>query len=87
VGKFAVGAIIEDNPKALWENYRDLSGIDESDFFSYFDGMERGFAIGIKDVQMFKPIEPKKLFPNFRPPQSYCYLNTRIETVSKVIVS
>jgi|GEM_PF-2767618 predicted transcriptional regulator len=48
-------------------------------FFTYFDGAENGFAIKIKDVKMFKPIEPSSIFSAFRPPQSYCYINHDIE--------
>lgn len=78
VGLFAVKAIIEDDPKALWSNFGDFSGLDETEFFHYFDGLERGFAIEIKNAQMFEPFNPKVVIPNFHPPQSYCYLSHKI---------
>ena len=79
VGKFLVEKILEDNPKALWESCKGFSGINEHSFFSYFDGVERGFAIEIKDVRMFQPIEPTLLRSDFHPPQSYCYLSDNVD--------
>jgi predicted transcriptional regulator len=75
VAKFSVRSIIEDNPKALWQNFGDSSGLNETEFFAYFDGAEKGFAIEIFKVESFKPVDPKILIPNFCPPQNYCYLN------------
>ena len=74
VGKFLVKNIIEDNPKKIWENCQRFSGLDEATFFDYFDGSERGFAIEIKDLKMFEPVEPNTILSNFHPPQSYCYI-------------
>lgn len=76
VGTFSVKSIIENNPKVLWDNYRDFSCLKETEFFNYFDGMEKGFAIEIKDVRTFKPFNPEVLIPNFYPPQSYRYVKT-----------
>jgi predicted transcriptional regulator len=79
VGKFSIENIVEDNPKSLWDSYKPLSGLDENSFFTYFDGVEKGFAIEIKDVKMFDPIEPSSIFSVFHPPQSYCYINHDLE--------
>jgi predicted transcriptional regulator len=75
VGAFAIKNIIEKHPRLLWIEYKDFSGIDENDFFSYFRGKEKGFAIEIGDVEVFDPIDPKEYIPNFVPPQSFCYTN------------
>jgi predicted transcriptional regulator len=78
VGLFTIKSIIEDDPKRLWCKFGGLSALDETEFFDYFDGMERGFAIKIKDVKAFRPFNPKGVIPNFHPPQSYCYLYHKI---------
>jgi len=77
VCKFYVGEIIEDKPEKLWKNYRDLSGLTEEEFFTYFSGMRKGVAIEIEDVEKFKePIDPKMIYPEFTPPQSWIYLSS-----------
>lgn len=73
VGAFVIKNIIEKHPKQLWNEYKDYSGVDEDDFFSYFRGKEKGFAIEIGDVEVFDPINPKEHIHGFVPPQSFCY--------------
>lgn len=75
VGKFKIGKIIEDTPKRLWEKFEDSAGIIEEDFFEYFNGKTKGFAIEIVDFVLFdEPIDPKSLDPDFVAPQSYLYI-------------
>ena len=76
VGRFRIESIIEDHPKNLWESFRDFSGVEVEEFFNYFGDKETGFAIKIKEVEVFKePIDPKISIPNFTPPQSFCYID------------
>jgi len=75
VGVFTIETIIEDHPRKLWENFREFSGIGEEEFFSYFGGHKKGFAIGIGNVEVFEdPIDPKNSIPGFVPPQSFRYV-------------
>jgi predicted transcriptional regulator len=75
IGKFKIGKILEDSPERLWEQLSDCAGIEEKDFFEYFHGKTKGFAIEITDFIVFEtPIDPKILDPNFVPPQSYSYV-------------
>jgi len=77
VAIFNIGDIIEDDPKALWERCKDKSGLDNIDFFKYFTGNLKGFAIEIDNLEKLKtPIDPKKIMPGFVPPQSFCYVET-----------
>jgi type I restriction enzyme S subunit len=76
VASFEIGTIIEDNPSVLWNRVRDYAGIDDAEFFSYFAGRSRGYAIGIENLREFdEPIDPKAVIPGFVPPQSYCYMD------------
>jgi predicted transcriptional regulator len=76
VALFEISTILEDHPVALWDSVRDYAGIDDCEFFSYFAGRTRGYAIGIENVQEFdEPIDPRAAVPNFVPPQSYSYFN------------
>ncbi len=75
VGRFTIDEVIEDHPKNLWESFRDFSGIEGEEFFSYFGDAEKGFAIKIENVEVFKePIDPKVYIPDFVPPQSFRYI-------------
>lgn len=75
VGKICIDEIIEDTPKNLWCSFKQNAGIKRKDFFEYFSGKEKGYAIKIKDFISFeKPIDPYQENPNFVPPQSYAYL-------------
>jgi type I restriction enzyme S subunit len=76
VALFEISTILEDHPAVLWDRVRDHAGINDSEFFSYFAGRERGYAIGIENLREFDtPIDPRKEIPGFVPPQSYCYLD------------
>ena len=75
VGVFTIETIIEDHPRNLWEKFKEFSGIGEEEFFSYFGGYKKGFAIGIGNVEVFEdPIDPKNFIPGFVPPQSFRYV-------------
>lgn len=75
VGCFNFDSIIEDHPKVLWENFKDYSGIEEKDFFNYFENKKSGVAIKITDLEIFEePIDPTVIIPNFVPPQSFYYI-------------
>jgi len=77
VCKFCIGKIVKDEPERLWENYRNFSGLTEEEFFAYFSGVQKGVAIEIKNVERFtEPIDPKKIYPQFTPPQSWIYLSS-----------
>jgi len=76
VGTFEIGGILEDHPADLWGVVKEFAGIQQGDFFSYFKGRSRAFAIGIQNLQEFNdPIDPYETMPGFVPPQSYCYLD------------
>jgi type I restriction enzyme S subunit len=75
VGSFAVGGIIEASPAALWRKCRKAAGISRKDFFEYFRGTKRAFAIQIGTVEhLDKPVDPYSTFEDFTAPQSFLYL-------------
>ena len=79
IGLFKINNIIEDSPSALWDQLKNDAGISEDEFFDYFRNKEMGFALEIKEVEIFEnPLDPKTLFPNFVPPQSFCYIKFQI---------
>ena len=75
VGAFRVGSIVRDHPRNLWNEFRESSGIDESEFFEYFKEKDNGFAIEIQDLVTFKePVDPRMRIPDFTAPQSYRFI-------------
>jgi len=84
IGTFRIGEIIKDTPRNLWKNLCDFSGMDEQEFFSYFNGTKTGFALEIKHIKLFKqPIDPKVIFSNFIPPQSFYYLKDELDELTR----
>ena len=78
VGYFTFNQIDEDSPKKLWEKYKDVGGINETNFFEYFKGHKKGFSIIIDKVEKFEEeIDPIDFIENFSAPQSYIYLKRR----------
>lgn len=77
VGYFTIKKIIENDPKCLWDDLKNLSGITKEEFFDYFANKDKGFAIEIQNFEMFDvPIDPKQLNPKFVAPQSFKYIDT-----------
>lgn len=74
IGYFIIDDIVSDTPYALWEQFSNVGSISEEDFFDYFAEKEIGYSIKIKSVKKFsKSKNPKEIFKNFVPPQSYMY--------------
>ncbi len=73
VGRFIVGEIIKDHPRQIWKICQEKSGMGEDDFFTYFNGWQKGYAIKIEDLETMKLIDPQDIFMDFVPPQSFCY--------------
>ncbi len=74
IGYFLVKEILSDKPANLWNKYNEVGSISKEDFFEYYSDKEIGYSILIDKVFKFKnPIDPKTLFENFTPPQSFCY--------------
>ena len=62
--------------KQASDRWMNATGIDNRDFFAYFEGKSRAFAIEIQNLQEFNnPIDPYETMPGFVPPQSYCYVD------------
>jgi type I restriction enzyme S subunit len=89
VACFHLGEIVKGHPDYLWEQFWDVSGIEEEAFFEYFAGKETGYAIRIDELEEFaEPMDPHTIFKRFIPPQSFCYVNgtKRRETTRSVHV-
>lgn len=78
IGYFTIADIIEDSPEKLWETFKNVGGISESDFFDYYKGAETGFSIVIDKVYSFENgIDPIDFIEKFCAPQSYIYVEEK----------
>lgn len=82
VASFEFDGVITGSPEKVWEDCKDFAGIAEEAYFDYFNGREQAYSIKIKNLEVFKtPIRPTKLIPDFTPPQSYMYVNKKLEKI------
>ena len=78
VGRFLVEIdnILCDSPKNVWEGVKEFAGITQEEFFNYFRNKIVAYAIKVENLELFwEPIKPKEYIPNFKPPQSFCYIS------------
>ena len=75
IGSFEVGDIVNDSPAQLWKQCNGSSGLSEAEFFSYFGDSTMGYALKIKNLKFFDPLDPYDKFESFFPPQSFYYIN------------
>jgi predicted transcriptional regulator len=75
VGYFRISSISEGRPRAIWEDYKHVGGIQQEDYFRYYEGAELAIAIGIERVCVLRnPVRLDKLSAGLKAPQSYSYL-------------
>ncbi|PEC62926.1 ASCH domain-containing protein [Bacillus toyonensis] len=81
VGEFEIENILIDNPKNIWKETKDYSGITQNYFNNYFEGRQTGVAIQIKEFKEYdKPLELIEFDNNLKvAPQSFCYTNGGIQ--------
>ena len=74
VGEFSVGQIIRDTPTYLWKKTYQYSGIKRTFFDSYFANRKFGFAIQIKNVNLYHKAKEISDFDIAQAPQSFRYI-------------
>jgi predicted transcriptional regulator len=75
LGWFRVAGVTESTPDGLWRRFRRHGAIRRRDYFSYFDGTDRAYAIEIADpTSINEPLLLNSLSPGLRAPQSFQYL-------------
>jgi predicted transcriptional regulator len=78
IGEFEIDLILKEDLAALWQKTKREAGIEESFFYSYFEGKQEGYAIKIKNARLYE--EPLCLREDFGlvPPQSFLYLRGEV---------
>ena len=79
VGYCRVRGIIIDNPKNIWNSYKNEAGISKDGFSAYYRNSLYATGILFKDVNSlsnrFTLERVKSFLPNFKPPQSFSYIS------------
>lgn len=90
MGAFTVSSVMEKGLSSLWRNVKDYAGVQRREFFDYFQGVEKGTAIFIKDVWLLpKPIhlyDMQREVKGFFPPQNFSYTSIhRVKSIDKLL--
>lgn len=79
VGYAKVGVTYKEEKETLWSKIAHMTGIDESAYFSYFDGIEKACAIELIKIFKFnEPFPPKDISEDFVVPQSFRYIEQEV---------
>jgi predicted transcriptional regulator len=75
VGWFRVGGIEAEAPKALWERFGGVGGIELDEFDRYYEGRDVGTAITVAEAaSLTEPLPLSSLGGVSNPPQSFQYV-------------
>ena len=77
IGEFKIGDVICDSPENIWKRTKQVAGVNESFFFSYFAGRNIGYAIEVSETILYDEAIDLHNIENSnikRPPQSFQYL-------------
>ena len=78
VGSVRVRDFCSFAPSTLWRQFAEISGLTRNEFFTYFDGVSRGFALELEAPQRM-PVgvslkELRSVAAGFQPPQFFLRL-------------
>lgn len=76
VGFFDVQEIVHNSPDNIWYRFSECAGVTREEYQKYYDSSNQGYAIVFSDFkELLTPVDPGTVAQNFRPPQSFCYLD------------
>jgi len=78
VGRAKIEAVHTLSPTLLWRRFGLMSGLSRQEFFEYFEGVTKGFALvleGVRRLRQSLPLETlQKAIKSFQPPQFFMRL-------------
>jgi predicted transcriptional regulator len=74
IGEFQVAEILYDKPTRLWTKTKTHAGISQRNFFQYFLGAYKGYAIKVKRSAIYEVPLSLSSFSVSWPPQSFMYV-------------
>lgn len=78
IGKARVSGFHCLAPSTLWRRFSDVSGVSRGEFFEYFEGVSKGFALALESAERMSepaPLEAlRRASSDFHPPQFFMRL-------------
>jgi predicted transcriptional regulator len=77
VGRAVVAEIVLSRPDAVWQRYGALTGLEEAEYYQYFEGCETACALVLVDPRTFRSptnLDYLRKSVGVEPPQSFRYL-------------
>jgi predicted transcriptional regulator len=91
LGSAQVEEILSDTPSDLWGQVKDNAGVSRREYNAYFSGSTTAIGIRLGAVQrLARPISLRELrerWPWLRPPQSYRYVDARLDSDGERVAS
>jgi predicted transcriptional regulator len=88
IGRARVRAVHSLAPATLWKRFSAVSGLERAEFFDYFDGIHKGCAVELEDVERLTRPVPlaalRKAHSGFQPPQFFTRLETNAPLLRKL---
>src|SRR5689334_17599595 len=88
VGKARVEAVHASSPTSLWKRFGVMSGLSKTEFFEYFRGVTRGFALVLEGATRLRKSLPLEVLRQsarkFNPPQFFLKLPAEHPILSAV---
>lgn len=67
-------------PSTLWRRFSDVAGVSRGEFFEYFEGVSKGFALAFESVERMSEPAPldvlRRASTGFQPPQFFMRLES-----------
>jgi predicted transcriptional regulator len=81
VGKVKIAEVHTSSPELLWSRFGDFSGLNRSEFFDYFEGLNQGTALVLDNAERlqypYSLTALRKIAEGFHPPQFFKRLTTQ----------
>ncbi|QXE18285.1 ASCH domain-containing protein [Clostridium sp. 001] len=75
IGEFKVNKIVSGDVDKVWSKTNKKAGITYKYYKEYFKNNSVAYALKIDDLWIYDhPIDPSSILPDFKAPQSFCYL-------------
>lgn len=78
IGKARVSGFHCLAPSTLWRRFSDVSGVSRGEFFEYFEGVSKGFALALESAERMSEPAPlaalRRASSDFHPPQFFMRL-------------
>lgn len=75
MGSTKIAALHSASPNSLWRQFGFVSGLAKDEFFSYLDGLGRGFVLALEDTRLLQaPLsltDMRDIAHGFNPPQFF----------------